>query len=62
MSYQKVKIAQKSDYIKALIWFRGGTKQDAIDCYNYWSTTQGGWQMLNAYLNSYKSYIEETKI
>ena len=60
--YKNKPTAQKSDYIKALIWFRGGTTQDAVDCYNYWKTTPGGWRMLNAYLDRYNSYIKEVQV
>ena len=45
--------AQKIDYIRALLWFRGGTKQDAIDTFNYWYNTTGGINILNAYLDSF---------
>lgn len=60
--YKNKQTAPKTDYIKALIWFRGGTKQDAVDCYNYWKTTPGGWRMLNAYLDSYNVYRKEVQI
>ena len=62
MEYKNKQISPKIEYIKALIWFRGGTKQDAIDCYNYWKSASGGWRMLNAYLDRYNQYKTEVKI
>lgn len=45
--------AQKIDYIRAILWFRGGTKQDAIETFNYWNSVYGGINILNAYLDAF---------
>lgn len=53
MSYKAKLIAPQSEYIKALIWFRGGTTQDNTEYFNINKTCSTGMKLLNAYLERY---------
>lgn len=61
MSYQPKLLAPQYEYIKALIWFRGGTTQDNTDYFNLNKTTSTGCRLLNAYLDRYNQYTKGAK-
>lgn len=62
MSYSPKLSVPQSDYIKALIWFRGGTTQDNTDYFNINKSSSSGMKLLNAYLDRYNQYTKGGKL
>ena len=62
MTYKAKLIAPQPEYIKALIWFRGGSTQDNIDYFNINKTCSTGMKLLNAYLDRYNQYTKGVKL
>ena len=61
MPYKSKLIPPQSEYIKALIWFRGGSAQDNTDYFNINKASSTDMKLLNTYLERYKQYTKGDK-